>query len=127
MADTASNTNETQNGSKNYEFTQDSFRQFSEDIIAAGGDQATLTTLLSQMQGVIVDNIGLLEKTKQSADTISKENERLKSANMDLFLRIGAQAEAKGTAQQNNNQQTEPVGVDDYLKNLLKEDNNNGN
>ena len=41
-----------------YEFTQDSFRQFSEDIIAAGGDQATLTTILSQMQDVIVDNIG---------------------------------------------------------------------
>lgn len=105
-----------------YEFTQDSFRQFSEDIIAAGGDQATLTTILSQMQGVIVDNIGVLQKTQQTADSVEKENERLKSANMDLFLRIGTQAEAI-ERNKPENVPADPVGVDDYLKNLFKEDN----
>lgn len=104
-----------------YVFTQDSFRQFSEDIIAAGGDQATLTTILSQMQDVIVDNIGVLQKTQQTADSVAKENERLKSANMDLFLRIGTQAEAI-ERNKPDNVPAEPVGVDDYLKNLFKED-----
>ena len=75
-----------------YEFTQDSFRQFSEEVISAGGDQATLTTLLSQMQDVIIDNIGKMEQLTQNNENVTKENERLKSANMDLFLRIGSQA-----------------------------------
>lgn len=109
-----------------YEFTQDSFRQFSEEVISAGGDQATLTTLLSQMQDVIIDNIGKMEQLTQNNESVTKENERLKSANMDLFLRIGSQAEvienkAKETTKE------EPVGVDDFLKNIYKEDNNNGN
>ena len=71
-----------------YEFTQDSFRQFSEEVISAGGDQATLTTLLSQMQDVIIDNIGKMEQLTQNNENVTKENGRLKSANMDLFLRM---------------------------------------
>jgi hypothetical protein len=109
-----------------YEFTQDSFREFSEAVISAGGDQATLTTLLSQMQDVIIDNIGKMEQLTQSNENVTKENERLKSANMDLFLRIGSQAEGI----ENKSKETpkdDPVGVDDFLKNLYKEDNNNGN
>ena len=45
---------------------------------------------------------------------------------MDLFLRIGSQAEAI----ENKSKEApkdDPVGVDDFLKNLYKEDNNNGN
>lgn len=109
-----------------YEFTQDSFREFSEAVISAGGDQATLTTLLSQMQDVIIDNIGKMEQLTQNNENVTKENERLKSANMDLFLRIGSQAEAIENKAKETTKE-EPVGVDDFLKSIYKEDNNNGN
>ena len=45
---------------------------------------------------------------------------------MDLFLRIGSQAEAIENKAKETTKE-EPVGVDDFLKNIYKEDNNNGN
>ena len=45
---------------------------------------------------------------------------------MDLFLRIGSQAEAIENKSKETTKE-DPVGVDDFLKNLSKEDNNNGN
>lgn len=78
-----------------YDFTTDGFSQFSENILNAGGDQATLTTLLSDMQTTITEAIA---KEKVDGDTLTKtleENERLRKANMDLFLRVGVQAAEK--------------------------------
>ena len=78
-----------------YEFTQDGFKQFSEAVIGAGGDQATLTTLLADMQGTYETSIGSLAKALKDVETTKEENDRLRKANMDLFLRIGAHPEDK--------------------------------
>lgn len=76
-----------------YEFTQEAFQQFSQDVIAANGDQATLTSLLADMQGTFTDNIGIAAKQTKDLETLNAEADRLRKANMDLFLRVGAQAE----------------------------------
>lgn len=75
-----------------YEFTIDSFRTFSDDIIAANGDQATITSRLADMQDAFTDSIARLTKAEHDAEEIGKENERLRQANLDLFLRVGEKA-----------------------------------
>lgn len=75
-----------------YEFTPDGYNQFSDDIIKAEGDQATLTTILADMQATVSEAIAKETVNLQTVETVTAENERLKSANMQLFLRVGEKA-----------------------------------
>ena len=72
-----------------YAFTPEDFSKFSDDVIKAEGDQATLTSLLADMQGTITDAIAKDVAATEKLETTEKENERLRKANMDLFLRVG--------------------------------------
>ena len=96
-----------------YEFTVDSYRTFSDDIINANGDQATITSRLADMQDAFTNSIGRLTKAEQDAESLKQENERLRQANLDLFLRIGESAKPSA----NNPQQEEDTaeGVDEYM------------
>lgn len=99
-----------------YEFTQDSYREFSEAILGANGDQATLTVLLSDMQDTFNQGIADLTATRETNDSVSKENERLKQSNMDLFLRLG-------TPESPNQQQQEPekpLSTAEYMEQYFK-------
>ena len=91
-----------------YDFTQEGFRQFSEAVIAAGGDQATLTTLLADMQTTYENSIGNLAKASEDIKITTEENERLRKANMDLFLRIGSDPGDKPAKQETE----EPTAMD---------------
>lgn len=103
-----------------YEFTVESFREFSDHVLAGGGDQATLTTVLADMQNVITDNVALKAKQEKDMEALEKENKRLKEANMELFLRIGSQAQ--GGSEPGPQPEEQPLSVDGYLQKLLKED-----
>ena len=96
-----------------YEFTVDSYRTFSDDVINANGDQATITSRLADMQDAFTNSIGRLTKAEQDAESLKQENERLRQANLDLFLRIGESAKPS-TA---NPPADEDVvdGVDEYM------------
>lgn len=103
-----------------YEFTQESFQQFSQDVIAANGDQATLTSLLADMQGTFTDNIGIAAKQTKDLETLNAEADRLRKANMDLFLRVGAQAE-QANNQSDNGQGAggNSLSVEEYMTKLF--------
>lgn len=103
-----------------YEFTQESFQQFSQDVIAANGDQATLTSLLADMQGTFTDNIGIAAKQTSDLETLNAEADRLRKANMDLFLRVGAQAE-RVNSQSDNGQGDggNSLSVEEYMNKLF--------
>lgn len=94
-----------------YEFTQDAYREFSEAIIGANGDQATLTTILSDMQDTFNKGIADLTATTENNTNISKENERLKQANMDLFLRLGTPQEENKPAPE----PAKPMSTKEYM------------
>lgn len=99
-----------------YEFTQDAYRQFSEAILGANGDQATLTTILSDMQDTFNRGIADLAATTETNGNVTKENERLKQANMDLFLRLG-------TPQEPNKPQPEPekpMSTKEYMEHYFE-------
>lgn len=106
-----------------YEFTQDGYRDFSEKIIAAGGDQATVTSILADMQDTVNDNIGKLTKLTEDNKTITAENERLRNANMDLFLRIGSQSPEGGAGGQEGNQgDDKPITISEYMDKLFNKE-----
>lgn len=103
-----------------YDFTQDGFRQFSEAVIAAGGDQATLTTILADMQTTYEANIGNLANASKTIEDTSKENERLRKANMDLFLRIGADPKEKPA--QTQEPETPPMDCAQYMEKYFEKE-----
>lgn len=95
-----------------YDFTQEGFRKFSEDLIAAKGDQATVTSLLADMQDTFNDNIGALANTNKTNEDLTAENKRLKDANMELFLRIGTQREEINSQR---HEEEKPMSTKDYM------------
>lgn len=104
-----------------FEFTPESYRDFSEQIINAGGDQATLTSVLADMQGTFTDQIALATKQAADVEAITAENERLKTSNMELFLRVGANQQQNN--QQSQQQETETtMDTKSYMENYFKED-----
>lgn len=104
-----------------YNFTLDDYRKFTEDIIKTEGDQATLTTILADMQDTFTDNIALVESERSEREKLSKENTRLKESNMSLFLRVGAQARGEdNTPPEEEKTQTVSEYMTKYLEQLDK-------
>lgn len=103
-----------------YEFTQEGFRTFSEALVNANGDQATVTSVLADMQDTFNDNIGKLTALTQENESIKAENERLRNANMDLFLRIGTQKEEIEKGKPASVQESVTMTTADYMENYFK-------
>lgn len=98
-----------------YEFTAESFSKFTEDILQAGGDQATLTTLLADMQGTVTEAIAKDIAGTEKVNTVTAENERLKKANMDLFLRVGSAA-MKTEEEKKTEEEAEQIDTAQYMQ-----------
>lgn len=108
-----------------YEFNEENWRKFSEDILAAGGDQATLTSVLADMGDTFITGVNTAEQTRSENESVRQENARLKDANMNLFLRVGEQQALKDKDKQDKVKDTEHGhAVDSYLDNLFKEKEN---
>lgn len=103
-----------------YEFTVEGFNAFSEDILKAEGDQATLTTLLADMNGTITDAIAKDVAATKEVETVTAENDRLRKANMTLFLRVGEKVDTEQNKSNGNKDGEEnPLSVDNYMKNYF--------
>lgn len=96
-----------------YNLSQDDFRKFTEDVLGANGDQATLTTILADMQDTVFNGIGQIEKLTKTTDDLDKENARLRSANMELFLRIG---DSNKESSKQTETQKEPLSTSEYME-----------
>lgn len=72
-----------------YTFSAEDFSKFMNDVLKANGDQATLTSLLSDMQGTVSDAIISSQKDKADVERITTENNRLREANFNYFNQIG--------------------------------------
>ena len=105
-----------------FEFTDEGWRQFSEQILAANGDQATLTSVLSDMGDTFMTGINTNNTTQNENESIKAENQRLKDANMSLFLRVGEQQSGKGTKDKDPEPAEHGHAVDGFLANLFKKD-----
>lgn len=100
-----------------YDFTQDGFRSFSDDLLKTEGDQAGMTTVLADMQDTYTKSIASLETANHDLEEIKKENERLKNANMELFLRIGSFQKEKPSESLKD---PEPVGTKEYMQKFFE-------
>lgn len=90
-----------------YEFTTDDFTKFSQDLISAGGDQATVTGLLADMQDTITKAVARDITNTEQLTKLTEENQRLKDGNMALFLRLGTETANQSGIQ--NQAPSEPV------------------
>lgn len=101
-----------------YEFTPEEFSRFSEEIIKAEGDQATLTSLLADMQSTVQTAIAKDIANTEKVETVTAENERLRKANMDLFLRVGLPQETPKKPEER--EPDKPSGVSAYMQSYFE-------
>lgn len=84
-----------------YEFNPESFAKFTQDILNANGDQATITDVIGDMSDTMTDAFSAMAKAKEDIDTITAERDRLRDTNSRLILRVGSFDKQKvGTEQQ---------------------------
>lgn len=105
-----------------YSFSQEDYLKFQDDILKANGDQATITTLLADMQTTITDSLALVESTKSDNQVLSDENTRLKESNLSLLRRVGENALMAQGSPQSIIQDDEPKykDVGDYMSAYFK-------
>lgn len=100
-----------------FEFNEDAWNDFTQQILNAQGDQATLTSVLTDMGDTFTTAINTTRQTQENANKVQEENTRLKEANMNLFLRIGEQQTGRELDKQ------DPVekghNVDNFLTNFF--------
>ena len=71
--------------------TQQEHNDLTRQILAAGNDQATLTSLLTRLSDDYNDQLGQIAQLNESNTNNTAEVERLRNANMELFLKIPSQ------------------------------------
>ena len=103
-----------------YSFTAEDFNKFSEDIIKAEGDQATLTSLLADMNGTITEAIAKDIANAEKVTTVTAENDRLRKANMDLFLRVGQVAESPSKPKQDEVEKPDIPATQSYMESYFE-------
>lgn len=101
-----------------YLFTQEDFEKFTTDILGAEGDQATLTTIMADMQGTYTDALAATESLKSENERLTAERDRLKSSNMELFLRVGAKA--RGEEDDSNKSPDHAQTVAEYMNSYFE-------
>lgn len=103
-----------------YEFTEQGWREFTQAILDANGDQATLTSVLADMGDTFITGVNTGNKVEEENAEVRKENDRLKEANMSLFLRVGEQQkEDKGKSQSIHQDIEKGHNVDNFLTGIL--------
>lgn len=109
-----------------FELTPEGYQDFSTKILEAEGDQATLTSLLADMQTTFTDAIAKDASNTEKVTTVEAENERLRKANMDLFLRVGSQMNKGGESGQQQEPEKKVQSTKDYMNSYFEKlDNKN--
>jgi FtsZ-binding cell division protein ZapB len=71
------------------------FKAKTEEILANLTDQAKVSTLLTELTEHNDDAVTEVTTATQTAEKLTADNEKLRSANMNLFLKIGDQKPAE--------------------------------
>ena len=103
-----------------YNFTPEDYRKFTEDILKADGDQATLTTVMADMQETFVKGMASIEEAQKTAASKEEENNRLLEANRKLFMeRVGGDLTTPEAASKPEEQK--PLTTAEYMQNYFKQ------
>lgn len=101
-----------------YAFTQEDYIKFQEDVLGANGDQATISTVLADMQGTITESLAMVESTKSANEELTAENTRLKESNITLLRKVGENALSIQAPRQQIYEDDEPKyrDADEYMQ-----------
>lgn len=96
--------------------TVEEWRSFSDELLTAREDQAGYTQVMARIGDAIAKDIADITSTKSERDRFAEENEKLRKANMELFLRVGESQGFTG----GNKKEEETKDLDSFLKDYLK-------
>lgn len=71
--------------------TLEEWNELTQKIVQNGGDLAVLTSLVTQATDAFSEHVKGETEAVMKVEQLTKENEGLRKANMDLFVRIGQQ------------------------------------
>jgi len=81
------------------------FKAKTAEILQNLSDQAKVSTLLAELTEHNDDAVGEVTTSKTTAEKLTSDNEKLRQANMSLFLKVGEQ---KTDPQQTKQEDTTP-------------------
>ena len=88
--------------------TVEAWQEMTRNIVAAGADQAALTAIVTQADEAMSEVMREYTDADKERSRLREENEALRKANMDFFLRI--------TEKQDTGKQGSEPGVSDAEK-----------
>ena len=99
-----------------YAFTPEDYSKFQTEILEAGGDQATLTSILSDFQDTFAASFAQVNTVNADNARITAENQRLKQVNMDLFQRVGTPIQKIDPPAPEEPEESKYKNVDEYMQ-----------
>lgn len=90
------------------------WQKMTRDIVAASGDQAALTALVTQANDAMSEAMNDFASADNERNQLREENESLRKANMNFFLRL--------TEQNETSKQPEAKPEEITIADLFKED-----
>lgn len=102
-----------------YAFTPDDYSKFQTAVLEAGGDQATLTSILSDFQDTFTSSFAQVNTVNADIARITAENQRLKQTNMELFQRVGTPLRAVEPKEEEEPPESKYKNVDEYMQSLF--------
>ena len=99
-----------------YAFTPEDYSKFQSAILEAGGDQATLTSILTDFQDTFTASYAQVNTTQADIARITAENNRLKETNMTLFQRVGTPVTQIKEPETEDPPESKYKNVDEYMQ-----------
>lgn len=102
-----------------YAFTPEDYSRFQSEVLEADGDQATLTSILSDFQDTFTQSYAQVNTVNADNARIMAENNRLKQTNMELFQRIGTPVTQVNQQKEEEVEESKYKNVDEYMQDFF--------
>ena len=100
-------------------FTPEDYSRFQSAILEAEGDQATLTSILSDFQDTFTASFAQVNSMSADNSRILAENQRLKQTNLELFQRIGTPLQQIPKTEPEEPPESKYKNVDEYMQDFF--------
>lgn len=98
------------------EFKPEEWAETTRSIIAAAGDQAELSAIVTEASDSVSELFKSYKETSSINERLQKENEKLKRYNMNLMERLTAQVWPETTKENDKKSIAETITIKDLFK-----------
>jgi len=91
------------------------FTKKTNEILASHTEQGRVSELLAEILTDYTSTVADVEKLNSDVKTVNESNEKLRNANMNLFLQLGGKSQPINQSSNQNNNDPKPLSLNDVL------------